>query len=207
MTAPFQFTTDFSGLSSARTTIELTPESLEARLAERDAEAYARGFSDGGSLERNTRDAHLAASISTLMDYLADLDSALRQTLARQDEMGGKLAVALARKLAGRLRMADPLAALDEAFTALVGDMRGEAVVAIAVHPDLVNEAESRLAARAREMLAGFTLALTPDPDLAPGDARITWSEGGALLDQATQDARIDAMIGRILPAAGDSND
>lgn len=207
MTAPFQFTADFSGLSPARTTIELTPESLEARLAERDAEAYARGFSDGGSLERNTREAHLTASISTLMDGLAALDQSLRATLARQDEMGGKLAVTLARKLAGRLRIADPLAALEEAFTALVGDMRGEAVVAIAIHPDLAAETECRLVARAREMLATFTLAVTPDPDLAPGDARITWSEGGALLDRAAQDARIDAIIGRVLPATGDSND
>ncbi|MCA0422824.1 MAG: hypothetical protein LCH61_05800 [Proteobacteria bacterium] len=207
MTAPFQFTTDFSGLAPARKLIEMTPEDLEARLEERATEAYARGFADGGSLERNTRDAHLATSISTLMEQIADLEMTLRATTARQDATGARLAVALARKLAGRLRTADPIAALEEAFTGLVGDMRGETSVAIAVHPDLAAEAEQRLGACARTMLAGFTLAIIPDPDCAPGDARITWSDGGAILDQAAEEARIEAIIARILPVTGDLHD
>lgn len=200
MSAPFLFDTDFSDLSPARRTVELTQEALEARLEERAAAAYAQGYADGGTLERNTIAARLSDAVEQLLLRLDALAEEQQRTEKAQQAHAARLAVTLARKLAGRLRSDDPLSALEEAFAALAGDMRGEKTVSVALHPDLVEEARPRLSARAAEALATFTLQLTPDADLPPGDARITWSEGGAILDAAALDARLDAIIARILP-------
>ena len=207
MTAPvrFDFGDDFSALPTASGRVDLTTAELEARLAEREAEGYARGFADGGSLENQGIAARLAASIETVAAQFGDLAGTVTQHLATTDATAVQCALAFARKLAGRLEADDRLAAAEQAFAALLLDLKSAPEVAIALHPDLVAEADSRLGTLMRERLAGFRLVILPDADLLPGDCRITWADVGLSRDQSAVASRLDALVARLFSPSEDT--
>lgn len=196
----FDFANDFSSLAPTGGRIELTPEDLESRLEERASEAYARGFSDAATLEQNATTARLAATFDALSGQIDRLAQDTITTLASQKAEAAQIAIAFARKLSGAQLDANPLCAAEEALTSLIGDLQGQREVAISVHPDLAAEAEVRLADCARRALAAFTLRVVPDPDIAPGDCRILWSDGGLIRNRADVETRLDQLVARILP-------
>lgn len=40
-------------------------------------------------------------------------------------------------------------------------------------------------------------LVITTEPDIATGDCRIEWADGGVVLEQATVEAKINELVGR----------
>ena len=197
---PFDFGDDFSALPAASGRVELTTAELETRLAEHEAAGYARGFADGGSLESQSISARLAAALEAATACLGDLSDRLAQHVAASDSASVQLALSFARKLAGRLEKDDRLAAAEQAFAALLLDLKSTPEVAIALHPDLASDAETRLATLMRERLAGFRLVILPDAGLMPGDCTITWAEGGLVRNKQAIAARIDDIVARLIP-------
>jgi flagellar assembly protein FliH len=109
------------------------------------------------------------------------------------------VAVAVARKLCSAMIAAEPLGEV----TALVAECFSHLVAT----PHLVvrvNEALYEVAREKIERLAkpsGFQgrLVILAEPDVATGDCRIEWADGGVVLERAAIEAKIDELVGRYM--------
>src|SRR5436305_987706 len=107
--------------------------------------------------------------------------------------------VAAPRKLCSQLVAAEPLGEI----TGLVSDCFSQLVST----PHLVVRINSSLYEAAREKIerlatqSGFQgrLLILAEPEIATGDCRIEWADGGVVQERAAIEARIDELVGRYM--------
>ena len=166
-------------------------------LRDCEAAAYARGYSDGMSIESAGTAARLAQTLAQISGQFDALDTSVSSHNASANASAAKLAFAFARKLAGKLVEADPVAPIAEGFASLLTDLVGVPDVTISVHPDLVADVAQRISELAKGRLTGCNLLTIADTALLPGDCRIDWENGGLVRNQAQFDARLNDLIER----------
>ena len=113
------------------------------------------------------------------------------------------IAVAVARKLCNELIAGEPMAGI----TGLVRDYFSHLVST----PHLVvriNEALYEIARERIELLAkrsGFEgrLVILAEPEIATGDCRIEWADGGVVLERAAIEIKINELVGRYMASRG----
>src|SRR5256885_15845117 len=118
---------------------------------------------------------------------------------ARMETEAVDVAVAVARKLCSQLIAAEPLGEI----TGLVSDCFSQLVST----PHLVVRINSSLYEAAREKIerlaaqSGFQgrLVILAEPEIASGDCRIEWADGGVVQERAAIEARIDELVGRYM--------
>ncbi len=109
------------------------------------------------------------------------------------------VAVAVARKLCDGLICGEPLAEI----TALVADCFSHLVST----PHLVVRINDQVYEAAREKIerqaaqSGFEgrLVILAEPEIATGDCRIEWADGGVVLERAAIEAKINELVGRYM--------
>src|SRR5437016_8459464 len=109
------------------------------------------------------------------------------------------VAVAVARKLCSQLVAAEPLGEI----TGLVSDCFSQLVST----PHLVVRINSSLYEAAREKIerlaaqSGFQgrLVILAEPEIATGDCRIEWADGGVVLQRAAIESEISEPVGRYM--------
>jgi flagellar assembly protein FliH len=150
-----------------------------ASLAEAENAGYARGLAEG----RRQADAQIAAR---LQEALARLSAGAGDLLARADadraaleEEGLALALALGRKLAGEALARQPLAAIGELAREAFGHLRGVPHLVVRVNEGLVDPVDQLMKRLARERGYEGRIVVMGEPDIAPGDARLEWADGG----------------------------
>jgi flagellar assembly protein FliH len=194
--AKFMFDVDFAaGSEPARRTI--APAVHEAALAEARATAYRDGIA-AAVAEAEARAAvaleRIAAGLEALARQLAGIE-------ARLEAEAVEVAVAVARKLAPELIAREPLAEI----AALARGCFAQLVAA----PHVVVRVSDALHAGAREQLEetarlhGFDgrLIVLGEPEIAPGDCRIEWADGGVVRDRTATDAAIAEAVHRYAAA------
>lgn len=214
MAAParFLFDTDFAAppprpepAAPIVPTIELSLH--ETLLAEAERRGHARGLVEG-------RQGAEAKAAGRLADEAGRLAAAAQSILAvldvereRIEAEAARLAVAVARKIAGRLYDLHPR----EAILAVLADSLGP----LAKAPHLVVRLATEDAGAIRDALTklaaerGFDgrLVVLGEDGVPRGDCRVEWADGGIVLDRAAVEAAIetalDAHLG-VVPAAPD---
>ena len=119
----------------------------------------------------------------------------------RKGFAAAKVAVAVARKLAPELIAREPFAEL----SALAAGCFRHLVAA----PHVVVRVNDALQERARELLeetaraGGFDgrLVVLAEPEIAAGDCRIEWADGGVKRDRATIEGAIEEAVARYVAA------
>lgn len=167
-----------------------------AALAEAVAQARAEGVQEGRAQAERQSQARLADALTRLGLSAAGL---IGQSDARdrdREEEALAFAVALARRIAGDALDAQPLAAIGEAARAALQHLRGVPHLVVRVHDSLVDEAEALVKRMARERGFEGRLVVLGEPDLAPGDARMEWADGGVVRDRARIEAAVLDAIG-----------
>jgi flagellar assembly protein FliH len=132
----------------------------------------------------------------------AEIDDARKLTLAEAVD----LAATVARKLAGVLVARQPLAEIEALIAECLASIDRAPHLVIRCSVELADAV--RDAATARVQTSGFTgrLVVMGDPEIAPGDCRIEWVDGGLVRDQAALMKEIDDRIAAYLAAHGISN-
>ncbi len=202
--AKFMFDTDFSAPNGGR------PRGpSEAEVAQRTGEAETRGYQRGFAAGRQEAEAETArramAALEAIAASLGTVAGTLPAAAARIENEAVDVALAAARKLSAELIAAEPLAEtmalLQDCFRHLV------AVPHIVVR---INEALYEGARPQIERLAaqsGFAgrLILLAEPDIALGDCRIEWADGGVERTQAAIDAKVTELVRRYLATRGNA--
>ena len=198
-TAKYLFDLDFGGGAEAKPTITLAEHT--AKLAEAEATGYRNGIGVAEAQALADTGRLTALAMERLASAFASLDQALRAVEAKLEAEAVEVAVAVGRKLAPALIAQEPLAEI----AALAGDCFRQIVAA----PHVVVRVNDALYAAARDRLdellraSGFEgrLVVLAEPDIAAGDCRIEWADGGVIRDRAATEAAIAEAVNRYIAA------
>ena len=194
--AKFMFDVDFAaGSDPARRGI--TPAAHEAALAE----ARAKGYRDGVAAAVAEAEARAAVALDRIAGGLEELARSLAAVEARLEAEAVEVAVAVARKLAPELIAREPLAEIAALARGCFAQLVAAPHVVVRVSDALHAPAREQLEQTAR--LHGFDgrLIVLGEPDIAPGDCRIEWADGGIVRDRAATDAAIAEAVNRYAAA------
>jgi flagellar assembly protein FliH len=201
MNAPtkFLFDVDFAGGASRKPAMSLAEHAQ--KLAEAEAAAHRRGYAQAQADAKVEAERRIAGALERVADGIAGAAKALTAIETRLECEAVEVAVAVARKLAPALIAREPFAEI----AALASDCFGQLVAA----PHIVVRIHDGLYAAAREKLddivraRGFEgrLVVLAEPEIAAGDCRIEWADGGINRDSVSADAAIGAAVGGYLAA------
>jgi flagellar assembly protein FliH len=198
-TAKFLFDEDFG----AREKPTITLVEAERRRADAESVAYRDGFSAGHEKATNEATQHIATTLQVVADGLARIEQALKAIEARLEIEAVEVAVAVASKLAPELIAREPMTEV----TALVTDCFQHLVsaphVLVQVNADIYEATKDKLDEIAAARGFAGRVLVQSDAQLAPGDCRIEWAEGGINRDEAATKTTIDEIVGRYVAARG----
>lgn len=207
---PFQFDRDFTGTLAtagfATAELQAEVEQLRARLATTEADIDVRlagaredGFSAGLAHARADQQMALLAALDALQAAVEAADADLADLRTELLDGAADLARAAAEQLAAIQLDADPVAAIRAAVEQAACEAGLDASLRIQLHSEEAAVVESS----ARQWnLRGVTLQILPDPDIPPGDARISWGTSILALDREDRRRRIESTISDAIAAA-----
>lgn len=169
------------------------------------AGARTEAFVQGRLEAEGDETARLAEAMEEVARGLQALDADLEAARAAASAEAIRFAHGFASKLAGRLLAAAPLAAVEAAAAAVFDDLRGQPHVAVRVAPSLADAAKERIAALARERGFEGRVIVLGEPEIAAGDVRIEWADGGIVADRGRVERALAAGVERALALAGPS--
>lgn len=169
----------------------------EAALAEAEASAYRRGEAEGRRAAREAEAARLVAAVEALGARLAVAMSEADARAAASESESVALALAFARRLSAAAVARFPLAEIEAAAKECFAELRSAPHLAVRVAPDFVEAVKSELSAIAHERGFAGRLIVLGDPDVAEGDARLEWADGGVVRDAAQVARAVEAAVGR----------
>ncbi|MFC0241938.1 FliH/SctL family protein [Rhodopseudomonas telluris] len=201
MAAPaqkFLFDNDFGAPDKAREKAAAAAELAQA-VAAAEQRGYQVGFAQAQREMQAEAERLAAMALEQIGQSMQVIAAGIGSVETRMETEAVEVAVAVARKLCAELIAAEPLAEI----TALVGECFRHLVST----PHLVVRISDALYEAARERIellakrSGFAgrLVLLSDPEIAGGDCKIEWADGGVVLERAVIEAKITELVGRYM--------
>jgi flagellar assembly protein FliH len=195
--AKYLFDEDFAtGEKPTITVIE-----AERRRADAESQAYRKGFSAGEAKAQGEVAQRIAAALAVIADGLDRLNRALAGIEARLETEAVEVAVAVAGKLAPELIAREPMAEIAALATDCFRHLVTTPHIAVRVGADIHEAAKRELEDIARARGFEGRLLVTADENLASGDCRIEWANGGINRDRAAVLSTIEDVVGRYVAA------
>jgi flagellar assembly protein FliH len=194
MNAPtkYLFDRDFGG-GDRKQTVALAEHAL--KLAEAETAAHRRGYAEAQADAKVQTDRRIAAALECIANGVAEASTALHAIETRFECEAVEVAAAVGRKLAPALIAREPFAEI----AALASDCFRQLVAS----PHIVVRVNDGLYAVTREKLDdivrahGFEgrLVVLAEKDIAVGDCRIEWADGGINRNSTAADAAIGEAV------------
>jgi flagellar assembly protein FliH len=202
MSAPakFLFDTDFGGNPEGKPAEPVIPLAEHAiKLAEAETAAHRRGYADAQNDAKAEADRRLAAALERIAGSLIVANDALNAIETRLECEAVDVAVAVARKLAPALVAREPFAEISALASACFKELITSPHIAVRVNDALYAAAKEKLDDIVRARSFEGRLVVLAEPDIAVGDCRIEWADGGINRDSAATEAIIaDAVTGYV---------
>ncbi|MGD9920117.1 MAG: flagellar assembly protein FliH [Pseudorhodoplanes sp.] len=200
MSAPakFMFDLDFAA-PKASNTVPLADH--QSKLAEAETRGYRNGFAAGQHEAAGENARRLALAMESIAHSLSMLTRGLANVELRVEAEAVEVAVATGRKLADALIAREPFAEIEALATGCFRELVTTPHVVVRLNDVLYAEAQLRLAGIARETGFDGRLLVLAEPDIAVGDCRIEWADGGMIRDRAAADAWIGETVRRFIDA------
>jgi flagellar assembly protein FliH len=195
--AKFLFDTDFAAPDKSRE--RPTQAEVAQKIAAVEARAYRDGFDAGQREAKAESDRRSALALEEIKIAMQGIAARFAGIETRMETEAVDVAVAVARKLCSAMIADEPLGEV----TGLVAECFSHLVAT----PHLVVRINETLYEVAREQIerlakpSGFQgrLVILAEPDVATGDCRIEWADGGVVLERAAIEAKIDELVGRYM--------
>jgi flagellar assembly protein FliH len=169
------------------------------------AEAESKGFGDGFKAAEKERVAEAERRTATAFEQIGDALGRLAQGLAaiegRLETEAVEVAAAVARKLAPELIAREPLAEIVTLATDCFKQLVTAPHIVVRVNDALLATAKQHLGDAARTRGFEGRLVVIAEPDIALGDCRIEWADGGVTRDSVKTEAAIAEMVRRYVTA------
>jgi flagellar assembly protein FliH len=196
--AKFLFDLDFSASGGAKTaapTVSLGDH--ERALAEAETRGYRNGMAAIEAQTRTDAERRTAAAFEHISQSLAGLSASLGNIERRFEAEAVEVAVEVARKLAGALVSHEPLAEITALADGCFRELLSAPHVVVRVHETLYAETKERLEDIARSRGFEGRLVVMGETDVAIGDCRIEWADGGLVRDRSATEAAITQAVER----------
>jgi flagellar assembly protein FliH len=201
--AKFMFDRDFSAAAQVAAPAVAAAEH-EAALAAAAARGFQAGLNAAEAQARTEAERRLALAFERIANGVEQLRASLKRVEDRFEAEAIEVALAVGRKLAADLIAKEPFAEIEALADQCFREMISAPHIVVRVNADLYSDAKQRLddVARAR----GFEgrLVVMSEGDIAPGDCRIEWADGGLKRDRAATEAAIAEAVGRYVTARRD---
>jgi flagellar assembly protein FliH len=198
MSAPakFMFDIDFGAPKPANTVLL---SEHEAKLGEAETRGYRNGFTAGQQEAAGESARRLAIAMESVAHSLSIMTRGLSAVEVRVEAEAVEVAVATGRKLAETLIAREPFAEIEALALDCFRELVTTPHVVVRVNDALYELAQEKLAAIARETGFDGRLLIMAEPDIAVGDCRIEWADGGMMRDKAATDALIGETVQRFV--------
>ncbi len=196
-TAKYLFDEDFA--ASEKPTITLVEH--ERRRADAESIAHRNGFAAGHAQAQEEATRHIATTLDVVAGGLGRIENALKAIEARLEIEAVEVAVAVASKLAPELIAREPMAEVTALATDCFRHLVSAPHVAVYVGADIHEAAKDKLMEIAQARGFEGRLVVHADAQLAPGDCRMEWTEGGVNRDETATRAAIDELVSRYVTA------
>jgi flagellar assembly protein FliH len=196
--AKFLFDLDFSAPDSAR-----QKAATSAEIAEQVAAAEARGYRTGfeaaqreAKAESDRRSAQALAEIGNAIQTIATRFAGIE---TRMETEAVDVAVSVARKLCSELVAVEPLTEIEALISDCFRHLVSTPHLVVRINDQIYDAARERVEALAKQSGFQGRLVILAEPDIATGDCRIEWADGGVVLDRAAIEAKINELVGRYM--------
>jgi flagellar assembly protein FliH len=190
--AKYLFDLDFSNPSRG-------DSATAADVARKVADAEARGYRNGvaaGLAQANAESARRSAiALEQIAAAMSNVAGRFSDVEARMESEAVEVAIAVARKLCAALMSREPLTET----MALVADCMRHLVstphLVVRVNDTLYESTKASVEQIAHRYGFEGRLVILAEPEIAHGDCRIEWADGGVVLDRATTEAKIADLV------------
>jgi flagellar assembly protein FliH len=166
-----------------------------ADISEAEQRAFETGHKEGRHEALEEQPARLAAAMEKL-GVQVSLEIARSEARSLAQEIGAiELALELARKLAGRAIDRYPVSAVESAVQECFTEARTAPHIAVRVHDSLVEDVKTHLGKLAADRGFAGKLVILGEPEIAPGDVRLEWADGGVVRERAAIDQAVEKTI------------
>jgi len=196
--AKFMFDMDFAPPDKARER-PATPAEIAEKIAVAEARAYRDGYEAAQREAKAESDRRAALALEEIGITIKGIASRFSGIETRMETEAVDVAVAVARKLCGELIAAEPLGEI----TGLVSDCFSHLVstphLVVRINDSLYEAAREKIERQAAQSGFEGRLVILAEPDIATGDCRIEWADGGVVLERAAIEAKINELVGRYM--------
>jgi flagellar assembly protein FliH len=190
---PFLFDRDFDGRRRSEEMITMSQHLAD--ISEAEQRAFEGGHKEGRQEALDEQPARLAAAMEKL-GVQVSLEIARSEARSLAQEIGAiELALELARKLAGRAIDQYPVSAVESAVQECFTEARTAPHIAVRVHDSLVEDVKTHLGKLAADRGFAGKLVILGEPEIAPGDVRLEWADGGVVRERAAIDQAVEKTI------------
>jgi flagellar assembly protein FliH len=197
--AKYLFDQDFAAIDPAERPI------AAGELALKLGEAESKGFRDGFDTAEKEGHSVAARRSAAAFELIGDaLDRMARELAVIEERIRAEsveLSAAVARKLAPELVLREPFAEIAALVTECFRQLTAAPHVVIRVNEALLETARTQLDEIARTRGFEGRLVVIAEPEIALGDCKIEWADGGIVRDATKTELAIGDAIGRYLGA------
>ena len=196
--AKFLFDVDFAAPDKARAPV-VTPAEIAEKIANAEAHAYRAGFDAAQREAKAESDRRAALALEEIGVAISSISTRFANIETRMETEAVDVAVAVARKLCSELVANEPLteimALVHDCFKHLVATPH----IVVRINDQLYDEARERIEKLARQSGFPGKLVILAEPEIAGGDCKIEWADGGVLLERAAIETKINELVGRYM--------
>ncbi len=198
MTAPgrFMFDNDF-GPAAKQAPPAISAADHEAAIAEAETRGYRNGMNAAEAQARTEAERRLAGAFERIASGLEQLRGGLKTVEDRFEAEAVEVALAVGRKLASELIAREPFAEIAALADQCFREFLAAPHIVVRVNGALYSDAKDRLEELARTRGFDGRLVVMAEAEIAPGDCRIEWADGGLKRDRAATEAAIAEAVGR----------
>ena len=196
--AKFLFDMDFGAPDKAREK-PATPSEIAQKIAAAEARAYRDGFDAGQREAKAESDRRAALALEEIGIGIQGIAARYSGIESRMETEAVDVAVAVARKLCSELIAGEPLGEIvglvSDCFSHLVATPH----LVVRINEQLYDAARERIERLAKQSGFEGRLVFLAEPEIATGDCKIEWADGGVVLERTAIDGKINELVGRYI--------
>jgi flagellar assembly protein FliH len=196
--AKFLFDMDFGAPDKAREK-PATPAEIAQKIAAAEARAYRDGFDAGQREAKAESDRRAALALEEIGIGVRSIATGFSGIETRMETEAVDVAVAVARKLCSELIAGEPLGEIvglvSDCFSHLVATPH----LVVRINEQLYDAARERIERLAKQSSFEGRLVILAEPEIATGDCKIEWADGGVVLERTAIDGKINELVGRYI--------
>jgi flagellar assembly protein FliH len=204
MTAPakFLFDMDFSAPNKTRER-PATPSEIAQKIASAEARAYRDGYDTAQREAKAESDRRTALALEEIAIGIQGIATRFSGIETRMETEAVDVAVAVARKLCSELISGEPLVEISRLVSDCFSHLVSTPHLVVRINDSLYEAAHERIERLAKQSGFAGRLVILAEPEIANGDCRIEWADGGVVLERAAIEAKINELVGRYMASRG----